>query len=239
MPEFTRSRLKRNSEEEISRKTILVGLTTLLVFLAAAVFGLPILVRFSILLGDLKNGREIGVKEKVLPPLPPRLVVPYEATNSAEIVIAGFAQPKTMVELLKNEVTLTKQVVGEDGGFSFSGVMLDQGENSFGAITISDDGGSSEPSKPVVVVFDDTSPEMVLTRPEKDEIRVDAINYEVVGTSEKGASVWVNGRVALVSDEGNFKIRIELSIGKNEVEVLVRDLAGNETKKKVVIIYDI
>ena len=239
MAEFIMSRLKRNSEEEISRKTILLGLLTLLVFILVIVFGLPVLVRFSILLGDLKSGRESGVKEKVLPPLPPRLVVSYEATNSSEIVISGFAQPKMTVELLKNEVMLARETVGDNGEFSFAGVTLDEGINSFEAVARLEEGGSSEASRPVEVVFDRVLPELSLTRPESEELKVQLASYEVVGKSEKGASVWVNNRVAMVGDEGNFKIQIELSIGRNEVEVAARDLAGNEVRKKVVIIYDI
>jgi len=36
-----------------------------------------------------------------------------------------------------------------------------------------------------------------------------------------------------------FKIKMQLQAGENEFEVVVRDMAGNETRKKVKIIYDI
>lgn len=237
MAEFKRSRLAQKQNEQITRKTILLGLLTVALFILMIVFGLPFLVKFSVFLGEAKKGAEKEVEEKVLPPLPPRLVLPFEATNSARISIEGFASPNTEVDLLKNDVSLGRKPVDEEGEFSYDNVILDDGVNTFSAVDISEQGGSSEMSKAVTVVYDDQVPELTMINPSEEELEVDYDDFDIVGKSEKGVSVLVNNRVAIVDDDGMFKLKYQLSSGKNEIEVVVRDLAGNETKKKITINY--
>ena len=51
MAEFYQSRLERKRDEEITKKTVFLGLVTIATFLFLLVFGLPFLVKFSVLLG--------------------------------------------------------------------------------------------------------------------------------------------------------------------------------------------
>lgn len=239
MAEFKRSRLARKDDETITKKTIILGLLTLLLFLLVVLFGLPFLIRFSIFLGDIKNRRDREVKEKILPPLPPRLVIPFEATNSARIVVKGVAEAGVLVELLKNDASIGKVEVPSNGEFAFEDIMLDEGENSFNALAMTERGGSSELSKTVITIFDNKAPELTMINPAEGVIKVDSPDFEVSGSSEKGASVLVGGQVAIVDDGGKFKLKKQLNMGKNEIEVVVRDIAGNETRKKIEITYDI
>ncbi len=59
MPEFfktkNRSRLDRKQDEEISKKTVILGGVTVLIFIAVLIFGLPLLIKLSVLLGNSKN----------------------------------------------------------------------------------------------------------------------------------------------------------------------------------------
>ena len=112
-----RSRLNRKEDEEITKKTIVLGGVTVLIFAAVLIFGLPLLIKLSVLLGNAKSLSRTDNQEKVLPPLPPRLVVSFEATNSARFSISGVAEPKVEVELLKNDVSLGKKIVDDKGGF--------------------------------------------------------------------------------------------------------------------------
>jgi hypothetical protein len=43
----------------------------------------------------------------------------------------------------------------------------------------------------------------------------------------------------MIDDFGKFKIKLQLNTGKNDIEVVVKDNAGNETRKKISITYDI
>lgn len=238
MAEFTRTKNKSNEDAQITRKTVLLGFTTIVLFLAVVAFGLPLLVKFSILLGDIKNRGKVD-KEVVLPPLPPRLVIPYEATNSATVTIAGLAEPKVTVELLKNDVSIGKSEVSDKGDFAFEGVNLDEGINSFSAIAMTDKGGSSEASKSEGVVFDNQVPGIQMVNPLEETLKIDYTDFDVIGRTEKGASVTVSGNVAPVDNDGQFKLKVQLVAGKNDIEIRVIDTAGNETKKNIVITVDI
>lgn len=239
MAEFHRSRLEKKNDEEITRKTVLLGLLTIAVFVMLLIFGLPILIKFSIILGDLKRGKDNDQKDRVLPPTAPRIVVPYEATNSAVVSIGGIAERKVMVELLKNDVSVGKVEVNDAGDFVFPEVSLDQGESVFTAVAISEKGGSGEVSKEAKIVFDDKAPELSMLNPVEDAIKVDSADFDVIGQSEKGVNVMVNGRMAMVDDTGKFKLKLQLNTGKNEVEIVIKDLAGNEIRKKITITFDI
>ena len=129
MAEFYQSRLERKRDEEITKKTVFLGLVTIATFLFLLVFGLPFLVKFSVLLGEAKNRGVKDQVEKILPPLPPRLVIPFEATNSSVIRVGGVAEPETTVELLKNDVSVGKAEVDGKGEFTFLQVILENGDN--------------------------------------------------------------------------------------------------------------
>ena len=238
MAEFKRSRLERKSEEQTTKKTFVLGLLTVIIFVLVVAFGLPFLVKFSVFLGDAKIKKQGTVKENALPPLPPRIVLPYDATNSAKINIVGFAEAKVDVELLKNDALVGKSKVSEAGDFTFSDIQLDEGSNTFTTIAISEKGGSSEHSKPLVIIFDDKAPEFTMLNPSTDNIKVDVADFEVSGQSENGVSVLVNNQVAMVDDTGKFKVKVQLNSGKNDIEIKVRDAAGNETKKTITITYE-
>jgi hypothetical protein len=239
MAQFRRSRLEKKAEDEITKKTVFLGLMTIVLFTLIVIFGLPFLIKFSIILGEVKNRTTVDIKEKVIPPLAPRLILPFEATNSSRIAVKGLAEKNVMIELLKNDVSVGKVAANDAGEFEFGDILLDQGESTFTAIAISDNGGSSEPSKELTVVFDNVPPSLTMVNPSEDALKVSSPDFDVVGISDKGVSVTVNGRVAMVDDTGKFKLKYQLNSGNNDIEIIVTDLAGNETRKKISITYDI
>lgn len=231
-----RSRLDRQAEEEITKKTIILGAVTVLFFGLIVIFGLPLLVKLSELLA---NNRVKESEAKILPPLPPRLVSTFEATNSAKFDIFGVGEPKVNIELFKDEVSLGKEKADDKGGFSFDKITLDKGVNVFTAQAITDKEIKSEISKSLSIVYDDLAPLLTISSPEGDKVSVDKADFEIVGKTDKGASVTVNGRVAVVDGEGNFRQKVQLNMGKNSLEVVSQSLAGNISRKTVEITYDI
>jgi bacillopeptidase F len=237
MAEFKRSRLARRNEETVTKKTVFMGFLTILVIILVILFGLPLLVKFSVFLGNTKKNDNL--EEKAVPPLAPRLVLPYEATNSATISINGFSESGVEVELYKNEISIGKTQVTENGDFVFKDISLEEGDNSFSAIANSKNAGSSDGSVPMVISYDNKIPELKLTNPTEKELTVDYADFDIVGETEKGANVTINGKLAVVDDTGKFKLKIQLNMGKNELEVVARDIAGNESKSKITITYSL
>lgn len=238
MAKFYSSRLEKNEDEEITKKTVIMGIVTIFILIMVLVFGLPLLVRVSVLLGDVKNKNSKVITEKAVPPLPPRLVVNYEATNSANINISGLAEPLTNVKLLKNDVAVGEVITLDSGDFEFTDIILDEGVNVFSAIASKVKLGSSELSKMVSIEYDKTAPSLTMINPSEDSLKVDTADFDVVGQSDKGVNVTVNNRLAMVDDAGKFKIKFQLNAGKNDLEIVVLDLAGNETKKKIAITFE-
>ena len=238
MPEFKRSRLERKQEEQITKKTVFMGFLTIIVFILIIAFGLPLLIKFSILLGNTKTKKDTTT-ENIVPPLAPRLIVPFEATNSSQIQIDGFAEAGSVVELLKNNQSIGKTTVTTDGNFSFGNIQLNDGENDFSAVANKDVGGTSEVSKMASVVLDTTPPELTMTNPSEDSVSVDSADFDITGKSEKGVNVTVNGKLATVDSDGNFKLKMQLTSGKNDIEIVVKDVALNETKKTISITYNL
>jgi bacillopeptidase F len=239
MAEFKRSRLKTKEQQEITKKTIFLGVVTLFIFISLLVFGLPLLIKLSIVLGEARVQKAKQTQEKVIPPPQPRLILPFEATNSAQINISGLSEKGISIELLKNDVSFNKAQANENGEFEFDNVDLDKGSNQFTAVAISQDGVSSEPSKSIDIVLDTEPPAITMINPSEDKLSVDYADFDVAGKTDVGASVMVNGRVAMVDDQGKFKIKLQLSAGKNNMEIVASDLAGNQTKKTIEIDYDI
>ena len=239
MAEFRRSRLEKKTDEEMTKKTVFMGILTIIVFVAMVVVGLPLLIKLTVLIGDNKSKNDKQTVIKELPPMAPRLIMPFEATNSGQILVKGLAEKNLMVELLKNDVSVGKVQVNDAGEFSFDNIQLDSGDNQFTAIAISDSGGSSEPSKEAVITYDNTPPTLVMLNPSQDSLSVSSADFDVIGQSDKGVSVTVNGQVAMVDDAGKFKIKLQLNTGKNDINIVVSDPAGNQTKKTITITYDI
>jgi len=237
MAEFKRSRLNRTNQDQITKKTVFLGVLTITVLILVLVFGLPLLIKFSVFLGEGKKTADQTTK--VLPPLAPRLVIPYEATNSGNIKISGFAEPKVKVELFKNDNSIGVTEVSDDGDFIFDKVVLEEGNNGFSAVASTNEAGNGDGSKTIVVAYDKTPPKLELTNPSEESLTVDSADFDIVGTTDAEASVSINNRIAPVNNDGSFKLKWQLNMGKNDLEVTSMDLAGNQTKKKISITYSL
>ena len=83
------------------------------------------------------------------------------------------------------------------------------------------------------------APSLTLTNPSEESLSVDSIDFDIVGKTDKGSSVLINNKIVKVDDNGDFKEKWQLTIGKNDLVVIARDDAGNETKKSISITYSL
>lgn len=239
MAEFKRSRLNRKTNDQITKKTVFLGLITVVSGVLVLLYGLPLLIKFSIFLGEGKNKKNTTTEEKILPPLAPRIIRDFEATNSATIKIKGFAEAKVNVELYKNDISIGITEVSENGDFSFDRISLDQGDNYFSAIASTEKSGSGDGSETINIIYDTVAPSLTLTNPSETNLSVDSSDFDIIGVTDKGSSVLINGRIVKVDDNGGFKEKWQLNMGKNDLEIIARDVAGNETKKSISITYSL
>jgi len=239
MAKFKRSRLDRKTNDQITKKTVFLGLITIICGVLVLLYGLPLLIKFSIFLGEGKNNKNTTMNEKILPPLAPRIVWEFEATNSASIKIKGFAEARVMVELYKNDISIGITEVSENGDFLFDKILLDLGDNYFSAIASTEKSGSGDGSETMNIVYDNVAPSLTLTNPSEQTLSVDYSDFDITGITDMGSSVSINGKIVKVNDGGGFKEKWQLNMGKNDLEVIARDVAGNETKKNISITYSL
>ena len=69
MAEFKRSRLNRATNEQITKKTVFLGLSTVILAVLVVFFGLPLLIKFSVFLGQGKTKNATETEVKKLPPV--------------------------------------------------------------------------------------------------------------------------------------------------------------------------
>ena len=81
------------------------------------------------------------------------------------------------------------------------------------------------------VTIDNTPPFLSITAPERDAILRDP-SVRVVGESEPGARVMLQGQPVEVQTDGRFEATITATAGANTITVVATDPAGNETRSE-------
>jgi hypothetical protein len=83
---------------------------------------------------------------------------------------------------------------------------------------------------------DVTPPFLRIRTPEPDAVLREAA-ITISGETEAGAAVLVDGTVADTDRDGRFFLSITAREGRNEVSVVARDTAGNETERRIAFDY--
>lgn len=233
-----RSRLQRVEEKKNVKKAVWLIVITVAVLAAAVVWGLPLLVRLAVTIGDFNASRAPIEKMDNIPPAPPQLVTSYEATNSATQMVSGWTEPGSTVYLTQNSKSAGNVVSKEDGSFQFNDITLADGKNDFVAIAVDQSGNKSSPSSTASIVFSDKKPKLDITSPlDKQVISGSNARIEVKGQIDQGNRVTVNGRIIIVSGDGKFTTGINLNNGDNVITISTTDPTGNRSDKELTVTY--
>ncbi|HZE90015.1 MAG TPA: Ig-like domain-containing protein, partial [Verrucomicrobiae bacterium] len=103
--------------------------------------------------------KDIGVSIATAPPTAPVIGAPANGatTSSATIAVTGTSNPAVTISLYRNGALSSRTTSDGAGVWSFPGVGLDEGPNSFTAFA-SDPIGSSGPSAAILVTLDTGAP---------------------------------------------------------------------------------
>ncbi len=150
-------------------------------------------------------------------------------TNIPSVVVSGDVEVGSILRI--NGVPSS---VNPDGTFSEI-VPLSVGVN---AVTVdAADLAGNTAVVPLHVRYDPFPPSLQVLSPQNGSI-VAIPTVTVSGTTEPGASLSMNGILALVSVAGNFSIDISLSEGANWIDVSSSDEAGNENSTALLVYLD-
>ncbi len=225
-----KSRLVRREINTSYQRLVWTSLGTIVLILAFIFLGIPALVKFSALVGDIKSSSEpINKRGDDAILLPPRFETLPEATNSARITIHGFAQAGKSVEIFLNDDSKGEITVDNDGKFVFPNLSLKKGENKIRAYTIEGQ-QKSDSSQIFFVTFDNAAPKLEITKPEDgNSFSGENKDIQVEGKTDPENSVTINDRWVIVSQDGSFNAQYTLTDGENNLKIKAVNPAGNET----------
>ncbi len=226
------SRLAKVEEKRNVRSAIVFGGLTILILILAMFYGVPLVARFATLLSNLKGSKDAVDITNLPPPPPPNISTPPEFTNQQNLHIEGTAQPGATVDIFFNSQT-KEIIIGSDGKFS-GDYSLIKGANTLYAIA-KNRAGTSASSKKFTITYDTEPPKLDVTQPKNgDNFYGDKQKQlSIQGATDLEASVTINGRVAIVENDGTFQTTFDLNSGANSFTITAQDRAGN--KKEVTV----
>lgn len=204
-----------------------VGSMGLLIFFA--VFGLKILVGFSLLMDKLRGTTPASQTQQSLL-LPPTLDPLPAATKSATLTVTGIGQENTLVILYVNEDEAKKVNVEAGGTFEARLTNLVDGTNTISARASDEKGNTSDLSNIVSVIIKDEPPILELSSPaDNTTVEGDSNKVTVSGKTEENTQITINGRVVVVRSDATFSYDYPLNNGDNKLTIIATDNAGNAT----------
>lgn len=227
------SRLERVRSKRAGKQGIVYLLLALILMIVTAIWGLPGIAK---LMGSMIRSEDSLYNSNELRPTPPIFSDIPEATYSAHVRIAGYAQPGLEVLLYLNDSEYERKLVSESGTFVFDRVKLSEGETTAYAYSLTAHELRSEQSKAYTIVLDTTKPKVEIINPSEGEIfrgmsqRI--ANFEG-SVDEVGAKVYIGERMAIVGSEGKFSLAYQLVEGDQEINIIAIDKAGNESTRVI------
>lgn len=166
---------------------------------------------------------------------PPVLNIPYEATNTSQINIAGYVTTKLKVSIYVDDELKGSTESLEDGSFELKDISLSLGTNNIFGKT-SDERGESLPSKLIKVIYDNEKPPLEISEPEDGKNIQGERKLKISGKTENNSIVFINNSQIILDKEGKFESIQTLNDGGNIFTIKAQDLAGNflEISRRVV-----
>jgi len=226
------SRLLKKQEKEVRKQTLFFIFLSIALLLFFIFIIIPNLVRlfFNFIDKDL-----VSTVEDDLPPQAPVLFeTPPEATFSAQLKIGGFADPTATVVFVLNGNQVEEKNVNEEGEFNQL-INLEKGENQLVIYTVNEFGTESLQTRSFQIVFDDEPPIITIFEPEPDSVIELKRNRStrVMGETEAFSRVYLNDRLVMVGEDGQFSTSYFLDEGENILKFVAIDPAGNQSELEI------
>ena len=222
------SRFSRFEERKQQRLLILAMCGTVAIIAFILLFGVKILIGFSVFV-DRLHGTSKATQPTQSLILPPTLDPLPEATNSAKLTITGKGNPSLTLILYINEVETKKLTLPQDGAIALS-VTGKNGSNTIRAKLMDDKGNISALSNTVEVMIKNSKPHLEVSSPQDNEsISGDPKSVHVTGRTEEENRVTINDRIVLVKNDGSFDYTFSLHDGQNTLTIAATDSAGNQS----------
>jgi hypothetical protein len=180
---------------------------------------------FKVVARDDAGNSVMAVRNVKVDTTPPGLevTVPEDnfLTNSPFVSIVGSAESQNVTI---GELEAEPYAGTQDGWWDFDELYpLEEGTNEI--VIMANDQAGNRVAKTITVILDTVPPELSVTEPVDGTNTKDA-QLTIVGTTEPGATVRINGSV-IPDTDGSFSVPHSLVMGKNTITISSTDGAGN------------
>lgn len=217
-------------ERKNVRSALVFILFTLAIILGLIFYGVPLVTKITSFVTGLRKQSAALPNNNLPPPAPVTFDSLPEAINKTPLKVSGSVQPGNTVVLNfnggENEIA-----ADENGIFSIS-LEPAKGDNSLFAYAKGPTGKLSQKSAVYAIIFDNEAPKIEISTPPDGAkyYGTKQQNATIKGTTETGSTLSVNGRLAVVNDDGAFSSNYTLDEGENNLSIKAIDRAGNESE---------
>lgn len=227
----------RNIERKNKKKFIWSIIISLTLFFVLFKWGLPLIIGPLSKINQVPKTTESTTSSNAFLP-PPVLNIPFEATNSAQLLISGNSTPEAKVEIYLDDSLVSSTKTNPSGEFISDLITLTQGTNNIYGKTIDEDDKESLPSKNIQLVYSSDLPPLEISEPsDNKEIKGGDKKITISGKTEAEVEVLVNNSRVIVKNDGTFTTTINLNDGDNPINIKATNIFGNSTIKDLVVKY--
>lgn len=228
---YSSSRLFKREEKKAYRKIFLAVVGSIAFVIFIIFYGIPALLNMALFISNIKGEGDLALDQskQIIPP--PTLEAPFEATNTANITIKGYAQPALAVEIFINGDSFKRILMAKSGIFNIEDIPLQKGENKIWAYAENSIKQKSERSAVILVNFNKSDPKIEITEPAEGAVISNEEKIIVInGLTEEGISIMINDRLVIVDTQGKFAYKLPAVEGDNKLIIVATDSTGNMTK---------
>ncbi len=224
------SRLGRFENRKAQKRLLIAIGGSIGILLFIAIFGLKMLVGFSLLVDRLRGSSGSTQQSQSNLLLPPVIDPLPEATFSSTLSITGRGTAKTQVIVYVDDKQFKKFAVNDDGTFTLSDIPVDEGDVTISSKITDDKGNTSDLSNIIKITIDRKPPTLDVTKPDDGaKIQDGTRKATIEGKTDEDSRVSINDRIVVVRSGGGFTYSIPLSDGENVLKIIATDPAGNHT----------
>jgi hypothetical protein len=228
------SRLAKKKKKELTKQSIVLILFSVILGSIFIFLILPNAVRFFF---DFLDQETNLTPTDNIPPQPPIVAAPPQATTEAKIKLNGYGEVQAQVILKVNNQQQDKATINDEGEFSIE-ANLKEGENQIQVYSV-DDAGNESVVRSFQVIKDTQNPPIKIGNPQDGESFELKENQTITiqGETEPRSKVYINDHLVYANSKGEFDYRLRLNEGKNDIRIRVVDIAGNSSEHKLSVSY--
>ncbi len=226
-----RSRSTRRVADKSKNRLILTLVICAVVGYLAVFWILPNLIAGIGFINNKKDNTPVQDISKNATFAPPVLSIPYEATNSSQIDIHGYATPGSKVNIYVDSNLKSTADVNSDGSFTSQNIDLSLGLNNILGKTVDDKNQESLPSKTIQLTLKTDKPNLDISTPSDGQVvHGGDKKITIQGKTDSGNIVTINGNQIVINADGSFSKDQGLNDGDTTFTIRSTDSASNYTE---------